>query len=486
MTDSTEQSDGQTDELFKNNLGERLWKRGTEPPGVIDVRFGQQKYFRIVRWLARRTALVAHLRSRYGIDETQAYGEHPFAAQHRFGQQLNLFSTTIQSFSTTQSFPPAVQAATPDAPQNQTGWNRRPSSLAEIIAERSSKPATEKPAAEQADLPEKKFRISRRPPPMLLKSDAAPTVHPPAVTSHPSAITSDASLPSQSHTKTDTPRAESVSEAEPPSHVAHVNEAPVINEPPPDFVFRKSDAESSSVENTIEVTQTSAQRNPRMQEQTASAQEKPARVTSSGEQVGAASSIVERDHREIANASPPPLILVKPLASPPGSSPSVAGASSVEPLLLSQSADGARRSQSGDAAAQKDIGSSQVSSVDNSPVVAQEIRSDSFNTQRPDVVWRTSPGSSPSADFTAQKSGTPALSSVGESGRDASAATTQQSHQTGLTANVQTASPQAQSKEIQVEHISPQVIRAISERVMRTLTLDLKLERERRGGTKWR
>jgi len=47
-------------------------------------------------------------------------------------------------------------------------------------------------------------------------------------------------------------------------------------------------------------------------------------------------------------------------------------------------------------------------------------------------------------------------------------------------------SHQAQGRELQVEDISPRVIRSISERVIRDITLDLKFERERRGVTKWR
>jgi hypothetical protein len=53
----------------------------------------------------------------------------------------------------------------------------------------------------------------------------------------------------------------------------------------------------------------------------------------------------------------------------------------------------------------------------------------------------------------------------------------------------QTSTPaqaQTPSESVQVEHLSPQAIRAISERVIRAITLDLKLERERRGITKWR
>src|ERR1041384_7940173 len=42
------------------------------------------------------------------------------------------------------------------------------------------------------------------------------------------------------------------------------------------------------------------------------------------------------------------------------------------------------------------------------------------------------------------------------------------------------------SDEVRAEHISPRVIRNIAERVVRAISLDLKLERERRGVTKWR
>ncbi len=490
MTGSSEESDNQADVL----PGEQLWRKRTAPPGVIDVRFGQQKYFRIVGWLARRTALVAHLRSRYGIEETQAHGEHPFAVHYPFRQQLNLLSTTIQTFSTTQSFSPSAQATIPDAPQNQTGWNRRPSGLAEIIAERSLKPAAEQAdSPEQAASPEKKFRISRRPPMMPLKSDAGPTVR-------PTAVTSGASLSQQAHAETGAPRAESFSGTESPSrdtrvNETQVNEAPIINQTPPDLIFRKSDAESPGVEKSSDVTRISAQRSVITQEHPASAQEKSALALSSGEQVGSkqisskqvgseqigeASSIAEQGAREITNAAPP-LILVKPLASA-----FAAGASNAEPLLSSQSAGGARSTQSGDAAAQKEIDHPPGSKVDDSPVVAHEIRGDSFNAQRPDVVWRTSPDGSQAAGFMAQKFGAPVTPSVDEYDHNASAPATQQSYQTCSTANVQPAGPEAQSKEVRVEHISPQVIRAISERVMRTLTLDLKHERERRGGTKWR
>ena len=77
MTDSSNQSDA----TFVSDLNERLVKRATEPMGIIDVQYGQQKYYRIARWLAGRSSLFAELMKRYGVEEAIAYGEHPLAIQ---------------------------------------------------------------------------------------------------------------------------------------------------------------------------------------------------------------------------------------------------------------------------------------------------------------------------------------------------------------------------------------------------------------------
>ena len=48
-------------------LAERLLARATQSLGVIDVRHAERQYARVMDWLAGRTSLVEHLRSRYGL-----------------------------------------------------------------------------------------------------------------------------------------------------------------------------------------------------------------------------------------------------------------------------------------------------------------------------------------------------------------------------------------------------------------------------------
>ncbi|MFL6337417.1 MAG: hypothetical protein ACJ754_29305 [Pyrinomonadaceae bacterium] len=52
-----------------SRLTERLLARGTRPLGLIDVRRAESHYARIMDWLARRTPLLEHLMSRYGLTE---------------------------------------------------------------------------------------------------------------------------------------------------------------------------------------------------------------------------------------------------------------------------------------------------------------------------------------------------------------------------------------------------------------------------------
>ena len=50
-------------------LTERLLARATRPLGVIDVHRAESHYARIMDWLARRTPLLEHLMTRYGLTE---------------------------------------------------------------------------------------------------------------------------------------------------------------------------------------------------------------------------------------------------------------------------------------------------------------------------------------------------------------------------------------------------------------------------------
>lgn len=565
MTDSAEEPDGQLDDLTQNQMSERLWQRAVEPAGVIDVRYAQQKYFSILRWLGERTALLDHLKSRYGIEEMAAKGEHIFAAHEMSSQPVNIFSTTVQSFS------PAAQAqsqsASTDAPQDQAGWGGRPSGLAEVLAAHGSKPTVEQEAS-----PERKFRISRRPPAMLLKSDAASSDRQPqaalarqsqvesahqsqAAPAHQSQAASstqpppdDDPSPRHAHRDTTSPqlpsdsatekalRSDSATEKAPLG--SRVIEGRVTDQAAQDFIFQKSVMTGSQVaeaEEAVENKSTSAQRKPAVttvnsEPEGATVSSEPKGATISSEPKGAtvsndpkdtASRSVQQEAREIVSVQSPgspassSLPLVKPLAAHlDGETPiaqsqnesvmsplpivqAAAAPLNVESPLLPQSRQPARESPSAEPVAQKPAGITQSSN--SAAVIAAEIRGDSSNLQRPEIVWRKPPYESRAAHFNAQgagasaqaipfQTGTPAQSVSVQTGLSAEAIPVQFSQvasepgrHSGASARVQT-----QREPAQVEQLSPQLIRVISERVIRAITLDLKLERERRGITKWR
>jgi hypothetical protein len=455
MTDSAKPSDGQANNATANGLDARLGRRGTEPPGVIDVRYAQEKYFRIVRWLDKGSALLDHLKSRYGVEEALATGEHPLAIAQPLNQQAHLFSTTTQLFSNSQSFSPAAPSAPSRLPQQQTAWEARPSGLAEVIAEHSAKSDDESAAGT-----EREFRISRRPPPMLPDSNTTSQISP-----------GDGSVPTTKSPWRDADTSE--------------NPNPTVRpEAPPDFIFRKIAEESSG-------------RKPADVAKSTSVTEKPADGSERKEQIGTALSFAQREDRETADASQASsLPLVKPHAAPPR----------VEPFPEWQSVEVARRAQAGDVEAPQYRSHSLDSSVNRRtvvtpetpspiepmtklpyaapPLVASEIRDPAPPVERPDIVWRQPPGDRQNPQETALS--VPAGAAQARYSEATAAAPASQ--QTGLATKVQTPGQmiQTQGSEGGVEHFSPQAIRSISERVIRAITLDLKLERERRGETKWR
>lgn len=563
MSDPTKHENGEAAAALASALAERLIRRGTEPLGVIDVRYAEEKYSRIVRWLGRHSALLDHLRSRYGVEEAPASAEHLFAIQQPLGQQVNVYSTTIQS-PLLAGEPRAVaepRAATYDASQHLPWGDARPSSLAQVIAERSVNRTSE-----QAASPEPEFRISRRPPPMLRKSDAPPQ---------------------------DSPRAGSVAAPKRPAGDATVDAAPIAPQTPPASAFRdigtveKADVPTvtstqeharvwdehtgtassivqrevlgsssarerfasmpvrnergdtaSSVEqrepaknaNTQEPPARAAERISNVQREAAgntgpqespaseteqvnkisslilqreavrdrSAQEPPANAagrvsdassivqqevagnTASQEpaardavgnlQTGAASSIVQRVDSGIATPAVSSLPLIRPLAEP----------SDGGPLSPAQSAAAAAPPpEYPDVQVPQDVRRSRFVP---GAIAAPEIRGDSFNQGRPRIVWREPQAGPRAADLTAPEfpSASPLAPGV-QSGTADFFPAAQRNGQAGSPARAHN-----QTQEIQLEQISPRVIRSISERVIRAITLDLKLERERRGVTKWR
>jgi hypothetical protein len=452
MTDSAKASEGQPEGFSHDGMRERLWKRAIEPAGVIDVRYAQQKYFKVMRWLGERTALLDYLRSRYGIEETLAQGEYLLAAQDPSGRPVNIFSTTIQSF------PSAAQseAAATDAAER-TAWDGRPSGLAEVLAANSSKPA-----AEPEPSPETRFRIRRRPPATVPKSDVlSPDRQPRTAASDQPA------------------RGEQV-----PDRAA------------PEFVFRKRVREGPEAQEAVENESTTVQQTggaatvrsefplTRPTAVPPSAAPASALPTSAAPRLAPPPSPVAHspvapspkapDHRvSIArglNETVLPLPFVKASAAP----------LNAESRFASGRTQTARESPSAEMGPRsRHTGS--TSSSHPLAVVAPEIRDDSSNLPRPKIVWRKPPGASSAAYFQAQVSGATSPAVPGQFSHAASAPAAREGGQ-----NAMPARPQTQSEPAGAEHLSPQTIRAISERVMRAITLDLKLERERRGIMKWR
>jgi hypothetical protein len=456
MTDSAKASDGQPEGFSHDGMRERLWKRAIEPAGVIDVRYAQQKYLSIMRWLGERTALLDYLRSRYGIEETLAQGEHLFGAQDPSGRPVNIFSTTIESF------PAAAQAeaAATDAALDPTGRGERPSGLAEVLAAHSSMPGGEPEAS-----PETRFRIRRRPPATVPKSDVLSPDRQPrtAVSNQPA-------------------RGEQV-----PDRAA------------PEFVFRKRVREGPEAQEAVENESTTVQQT--RAGGTAGSEFPLTRPLAAPISAAPASALPTAAAPRLA--TPPSPMAHSPVApSPMAHSPMApdhrvsiarglnetalplpfvkasAATLNAESPLSSEGTQTAGESRSAEMGPRRHT----VSTPSHDPLaVAPEIRGDSSNLPRPKIVWRKPPGGSRAAHFEAQVSAATLPAVPGLYSHAASAPAAQEGRQ-----NPPPAPPQTHSERAGAEHLSPHTIRAISERVMRAITLDLKLERERRGIMKWR
>jgi len=198
------------------------------------------------------------------------------------------------------------------------------------------------------------------------------------------------------------------------------------------------------------------------------------------------------------SAAVPPLPIAQPqdesAASPLPIAQGPAAPLTIKPPLLSHGPQTARASQSADVATPKDRGVR--SSREPVTLVAPEIQNDSANSERPEIIWRKSPDGPPTARTDAPPMAhhtAPAVTSAPAASAPftrpsqapftpaAAALSEQAGRPISTPALAQTPSPP-----VQVEQLSPQVIRVISERVLQTIMLDLKLERERGGINKWR
>jgi len=423
MNDAPQQSNGYGEHSLASALGERLSKRATEPVGVIDVRYAEEKYLRIVRWLARCNALVDHLTRRYGVEVARTHGEHVFAAQHRLAE-VNVFSPTVSPHA-------EVQDAPSDAPLPGRG-------LASIISERSY--ADEPPILLQSS-----FRIRRPSPPRSPELDAS----------------------------AGSPRAGHEQSPQQPTGDAGVSAAPITQIS--GFVFRNEVEAGSSVAGLTDVRRQVAgeKRVERVEgpnlAATIETQERRPSAALWNEKSPPVSTA--RQDRKGANASPVSL-------PPPGTA--IDSPHSLPPLPAVRGAVPSRP-ESGDSIERRDTGSSRTSSAASSEPLAFEIPIDSSSREMPNLVWRDHQDDPRTVRSTALGSRAVSAPSGKQSGPVEFIPVTQQNRSIGSLAPAQ-----IQGQEVKAEDISPQVIRSISERVIRAITLDLKLERERRGVTKWR
>ena len=93
LTEETTPEEPMTQEPTPDSrLTERLLARATQSLGVIDVRRAESHYTRLTDWLAARTPLLEHLRSRYGLTEGEGLTGLglAFAAAHVSDEAVNL------------------------------------------------------------------------------------------------------------------------------------------------------------------------------------------------------------------------------------------------------------------------------------------------------------------------------------------------------------------------------------------------------------
>jgi hypothetical protein len=154
MNDEPDQLEGSAHGEPVSALCERLFRRHSEPIGVINVREAEQHYERIMGWIADRYALLELLLRRYRIDDWSGDGQ-PFVLGQAFWSMIDAAPTPAPPgalLSPTVSLSPASQPALPEA-----------------SSARSLKTSVAPPVDsgdEAAPSAPAKFRVSRRPPPV--------------------------------------------------------------------------------------------------------------------------------------------------------------------------------------------------------------------------------------------------------------------------------------------------------------------------------
>lgn len=259
-------------------------------------------------------------------------------------------------------------------------------------------------------------------------------------------------------------------------------ESPVIDQAVQGFVFQKRITESPEAEAAVENRQ-------------ANVQLKLADATLRSEQGRADSRDAQGTDRKVVSdsssndAAAPALPLVKPLVGPADREAAIVqprGDDAVSPPPIANVLPLPIANAPADVAAQ----SARAVTASRNPLtlVAPEIQNDSANLERPEIIWRKPMDAPPIAHSDAPRAAHLTAQGVSVAPADpaplTSAAAAPSGQASGLPGTP--ARAQMQSEPVQVEQLSPRVIRVISERVMQAIMLDLKLERERRGLNKWR
>ena len=424
MNDSSEQSDARIAHAEQSSeLGERLLRRLTEPAGVIDVHYAQRKYARLAEWLDKLYALLNQLQIRYAVGEDLEDGGQPLLMHEPLGEQINLYSTAAEPpVMPSANLSPSAQSFSSDA--SAPAETLSSATRAQLSTTETSATQSSAPVS-SSSLPEGKFRVSHRPVP--LDSNLV-------------------TLISQS--------------AQLPPTRAHSREAATE----PGYYQSSAMREVKASKEDVSVAASSA----------------VTRVTT--EEIIQAAPIVQAV--PAASVLHPALPLVTPQAAPERDDQPMASQFIERTVVVTRKRDASAVTNKQDVVTK--VGEhgagdhKYAASEREAMVVATEEKDDSFAQVRPEMVWRQNLDATQTSDaISGEPGGNPQARSAHQV--DQTTRRSQQSDQASAPVSAKN-----NGEEISIEQVSPQLLRTISEKVMRDISLDLAIELERRGLKKWR
>jgi hypothetical protein len=471
--DGTDEPGAEAEQALRyGELTARLIRRHTESIGLIDVLEVQRRYERLTDWVAQRSALAEELKARYSADEAISTAPQSLLMKQA-EDDWDSFSAdtsflTNQSSSASQSLPPPAsvlsRAENPTAPPGrpadsspatetfrvsrkrpQPGLISRPAAstsepLAEDLIETSraeraeglrAKPEAERPAAEAANdrTAQPKDVTAKAEQPLLSSQVSSPQISSPQISSSQVSDSSASSSRPAEPARVEVIRAETA-----------VNRDRLAQGP--ELVLQTTSAEKAG--------------QPYEQHSNATSENQNAdaiRNNPSQPALRAAKALPDKEETAVR------LPLVKADAALPLSrlAPLPAVSHPATPQPEQQSPRGERENDP------------------VVPVVTAEVRSNPAHL--PVIVWRETAGAPAPDGFGPAESNSraPALSRQGESSASEQA---QKNIKTVVTSN---AEPPRQ-QEIDFERVSKRAIRAISRKIIRSISISLAVERERRGG----